>query len=139
MPCSGFVNATVRFGAVFRCRELYGAVRLHFMSYGAVRCGFPISYSKTYGAVRCGFQEGKNPTVCFGAVNRAEPHRTDRKNRTLKNPGKKRGTQTRGCGTGYGKPHQLWLVVQKNGIYGEDVSQHNISPPILRPVVSLLV
>ena len=89
MPYSGFVNATVRFGAVFRCRELYGAVRLYFMSDGAVRCGFPISYSKTYGAVRCGSQEGKNLTVCFGAVNRAEPHRTDMKNRTVKNPVKK--------------------------------------------------
>ena len=40
---------TVRFGAVFRNQE-------------------------SYGAVRCGFEEGKNPTVLFGAVNRAEPH-----------------------------------------------------------------
>ena len=33
---------TVRFGAVFRCPEPYGAVRLYFLSYCAVRCGFPI-------------------------------------------------------------------------------------------------
>ena len=42
VPFPEFVNATVRFGAVFRC-EPYGAVRLYFMPYGAVRCGFPIS------------------------------------------------------------------------------------------------
>ena len=58
-------NLTVRFGVVFRCREPFGAVRLYFMSYGAVRCGF---------------EEGKHPTV-----NRNEPHRTDRKKGTVTN------------------------------------------------------
>ena len=43
---------------------------------------------KTNGAVRGSvLKEGKNPTVRVGAVNRTEPHRTDRKNRTVKNPG----------------------------------------------------
>ena len=56
------VNATVRFGAVFRCHEPYGAVRLYFMSYGAVRFGF---------------EESKKTTARFG--NRSEPHRTDMK------------------------------------------------------------
>ena len=45
---SDVVNPTVRFGAVFR-------------------------YRKTYGAVRFGFEEGKNPTVRFGAVNVKSP------------------------------------------------------------------
>ena len=58
---SDVVNPTVRFGAVFR-------------------------YRKTYGAVLFDFEEGKNPTVRFGAVNHTEPHRTDRKNRTVKKP-----------------------------------------------------
>ena len=40
---SQIINATVGFGAVFRCREHDGAVRLYFMFYGAVRCGFLIS------------------------------------------------------------------------------------------------
>ena len=58
------------------------------MSYDPVRCGFPISSNLRCGAVRCGFQEGKNPTVRCGAVNRTEPPRSDRKNRTVKNPEK---------------------------------------------------
>ena len=92
------VKPSMRFGAVFRCREPYGAVRCYVMSYGPVRCGFLISPNlwcgavrfsrrhKSYGAVRCGFQEGTNPTVRYGAVNRTEPHRTDRNSRTVKNP-----------------------------------------------------
>ena len=59
---------TVRFSAVFRHRK----------TYGAVRCGFPISSNLWCGAVLCGFQEGRNPTgrcgaVRCGAVNRTEP------------------------------------------------------------------
>ena len=82
---SEIVKPTVRFGAVFRCREPYGAVRryVYVLRFGAV-----FGYRQTFGAVRCGFQEGKNPTVRCGAVNRTEPHRTDRKNRTVKNPKK---------------------------------------------------
>ena len=56
-------NATVRFGAVFTC-EPYGALRLYFMY--TVRFGAVFRYRKTYGAVRCGFQEGKNSTVRCG-------------------------------------------------------------------------
>ena len=51
-----------------------------------VRFGAVFQYRKTCGAVRCGFKEGKDPTVRFDAVNHTEPHRTDRKNRTVKNP-----------------------------------------------------
>ena len=76
----------VRFGAVFRCREPYGAVRLCFLSYGAVRCRSVRFSNIVKPSVRFGFEEGKSPTVRFGAVNLTEPHRTDRKNRTLKNP-----------------------------------------------------
>ena len=47
-----------------------------------VRFGAVSQYRKTYGAVLFGFEEGKNPTVRFGAV-----HRTDRKKRTVKKPG----------------------------------------------------
>ena len=36
--------------------------------------------------MRFGFEEGKNPTVQVGAVNRTAPRRTDRKNRTVENP-----------------------------------------------------
>ena len=51
-----------------------------------MRFGAVFQYRETYGAVRFGFEEDKNPTVRFGAVNRIKPHRTDRKNRTVKNP-----------------------------------------------------
>ena len=68
---SDLVNPTVRFG---------------YIVFSTVRFGAVFRYRKTYGAVRCGFQERQNPTVRFGAVNRTEPHRTDRKNRTVKNP-----------------------------------------------------
>ena len=74
---------TVRFGAVFRIRECYGAVptvRFGYILCPTVRFGAFFQYRKTYGAVRCGFEEGKNSTVRFGAVNGIEPHRTDRKN-----------------------------------------------------------
>ena len=84
----------MRFGAVFGCCKSYGAVRCCDISYGAirrgcilcptVRFGAVFQYRKTYGAVRFGLEEGKNPTVRFGAVNHTEPHRTDRKNRTVK-------------------------------------------------------
>ena len=68
---SDVVNPTVRFGYILRPTVRFGAVFQH---------------RKTYGAVRFGFEEGKNLTVRFGAVNRTEPHRTDRTNRTVKNP-----------------------------------------------------
>ena len=71
---SDVVNPTVRFGYILCPTVRFGAV---------------FRYRKTYGAVRFGFEEGKNPTVRFGAVgavDRTEPHRTDRKNRTVKNP-----------------------------------------------------
>ena len=61
---------TVWFGAVLRNRE----------SYGAVRCGLQILEVLRCGSVR--FSDVVNPTVRF--VNRTEPHRTDRKNRTVK-------------------------------------------------------
>ena len=69
---SDVVSSTVRFGATLCPTVRFGAV---------------FRYHQTYGEVRCGFQEGKNPTMRCGAVNRTEPHRTDRKNRTVKNPG----------------------------------------------------
>ena len=61
-----------RSGAVFRCREPYGAVRFYFMSYDAVRSGIlcptvrfgaVVRYRKTYRAVRCAFQAGKYAAV----------------------------------------------------------------------------
>ena len=52
-----------------------------------MRFGAVFGNQESYGAVRFGFEEGKYPTVRFGAVNHADPHRTDRKNRTVKNPG----------------------------------------------------
>ena len=64
------VNHTVRFGYIFCPTVRFGAV---------------FQYRETYGAVRFGFEKGKSPTVRFNAVNRTEPHRTDRKNRTVKN------------------------------------------------------
>ena len=65
------VNPTVRFG---------------YISCPTVRFGVVFQHRKTYGAVRFGFAEGKNPTVRFGAVNRTEPHRTDRKKLHRKEP-----------------------------------------------------
>ena len=59
MRFSGLVNATVRFGAVFKCREPYGAVRLYLCK--TVRFGAVFQYyRKTYGAVRFGLEEGQN-------------------------------------------------------------------------------
>ena len=79
MRFSNVVNPTVQFGYILCLTARFGAV---------------FRYSKTYGAVRFGFEEGKNPTVRFGAVNRTEPHRTDRKNRTKKNPANNQHTST---------------------------------------------
>ena len=56
----------MRFGAVFRYRKSYGAVRCCDISYGAVRC-----CDISYGVVRCGFAKIGNPTVRFGAVFRS--------------------------------------------------------------------
>ena len=67
---SDVVNPTVRFGHILCPTVRFGTV-------------FQYHNRRTYGAVRFGFEEGKNPTVRFGAV---EPHRTDRKYRTVKNP-----------------------------------------------------
>ena len=87
------VVPTVRFGAVLRNRDSYGAVRCRFESKKILRCGL-VRFSKivnatvrfgvfiyptvrfgavfgnqeSYGAVRCSFEEGNNPTVLFGAV-----------------------------------------------------------------------
>ena len=69
---SDIVKPTVRFGDILCLTVRFGAV-------------FP--YCKTYGAV-CSIEEGENPAVPFGAVNRIEPHRTDKKKRTVKNPEK---------------------------------------------------
>ena len=49
MQFSKIVNASVRFGAVFRYAESYGAVRCCDNSYGAVRCGSPLN-GLNYGA-----------------------------------------------------------------------------------------
>ena len=73
----------MRFGAVLETRKSNGAVR--FFVNPTVRFGAVFLFRKIYGAVRCGL--GKNPTVRCGAVNRTETHQTDRKNRTVKNPG----------------------------------------------------
>ena len=74
---SHVVNPTVRFGYVL---------------YPTVRFGGVFQCHETYVAVRCGFEQGKNRTVRFGAVirtePRTEPHRTDKKTRTVKKPGK---------------------------------------------------
>ena len=69
MRFSKIRNATVRFGAVFKDRKCYGAVRCAFRyceSYAAARfC------DKSYDAVRCGsvrFSDMVNPTVRFDFV-----------------------------------------------------------------------
>ena len=64
---------SVRFGAVFKCREPYGAVRLYCISYGAVRCGFPISSNLRCGAVRSSRGQKSCGAVRCGADNRTEP------------------------------------------------------------------
>ena len=93
----------MRFGAVFRIRECYGAVRCGFRMSWTLRCG-----SVTFDVLRCGsvrFSNIVKATVRCGSVlqrakilrcgsvrstapNRDEPHRTDRKKRTVKNPAK---------------------------------------------------
>ena len=77
---SDVVNPTVRFGYILYPTARFCAVFRH---------------RQTHGAVRCGFQEGKNPTVRYGADNRTEPLRTDRKNRTVKNPEKYKNSNIR--------------------------------------------
>ena len=62
------IYPTVRFCAVFRIRECYGAVRCGFQMSWNLRCGSVIFYVLRCGSVRFGFEEGKNPTV-----NRTEP------------------------------------------------------------------
>ena len=78
---SEFVNATVRFGAVFRCREPYGAVRLFYV----LRCGSARFSNIVKPTVRCGSVLKRAKILRCGSV-RFEPHRTDRKKRTVKNP-----------------------------------------------------
>ena len=79
---------TVRFGSVLGHQESRGAVRFPDSGNPTVRFGvvvFPtlqfgalLKNREGYGAVRRGFQEGKNPTVRCGAVNRTDLHRNDR-------------------------------------------------------------
>ena len=61
---SEVVNPTVRFGYILCPTVRFGAVFRYIVKH-AVRCGADL--------------EGKIPTVRCGAVNRTEPHRTDRK------------------------------------------------------------
>ena len=70
---SDSVQATVRFGAVFINRKYYGAVR----------CGLQMSVTLRCGSAR--FSNVVKPTVDLTASNRAKPHQTDRKNRTVNN------------------------------------------------------
>ena len=83
----------------FRNREAYGAVRCGFQPYGAVRCYFMSWRSVRFsdivkpavrcGAVRCGAVRCgavRCGAVRCGMVRCGYPHRTDRKNRTVKNP-----------------------------------------------------
>ena len=53
--------------------------------YPTVRFGAVFVSEESFGAVRYGFEEGESTTVRFGAVAHAEPHRTDRKDRVVKN------------------------------------------------------
>ena len=55
--------------------------------YRTVRFGAGFRNQESYGEMRFGFEEGQNPTVRFGAVSRPDPHRIDRKNRTVGKPG----------------------------------------------------
>ena len=57
---SDVVNPTVRFGHILCPTVRFGTV-------------FQYHNRRTYGAVRFGFEEGKNPTVRFGAVNVKSP------------------------------------------------------------------
>ena len=60
-------NLTVRFGAVFRYCNSFGAVRCGAVTYPTVRFGAVLKNRKSYGgSVR--FSEIRNPTVRFGAV-----------------------------------------------------------------------
>ena len=52
-----------------------------------MRIGAVFLFRKTYVAVPCSFPGGKYHPVRCGGVNRTEPHQTDRKSRSVKNPG----------------------------------------------------
>ena len=69
---SEIVNATARFGAVYRCREPYGAVRLYLMSYGTGRCGFQIVKC----TVRCCSVLKRAEIRRLGSVHLTAPNRT---------------------------------------------------------------
>ena len=95
---------TVRFCAVFGCSTSYGAIWCCDISYSAVRCGFQMNSTvrfgnvlsptvrfsavfqnrKTHGAVRCDLKRAK--ILRCGLVRLTARNRTDRKNRTVKNP-----------------------------------------------------
>ena len=79
MRFSQVVKPTVRFGAVFRCREPYGPVRYVLQS-GSVRFSDIV---QKYDAMPCGCGERKHRAVRCVAVNRNEPHKTERKNSTV--------------------------------------------------------
>ena len=81
--CHHILRCGVRFFFVDNPTVRCGAVRF-LLFYGTARCGFFLSRILRCGAVRCGFVRGK--IVRCGAVrlNRTTPHRTIRKNRTLK-------------------------------------------------------
>ena len=93
---SGIGNPTVRFGAVMYPTARFGAVRCGFQMSWTLRCGSIIFYILRCGSVR--FSDIVKPTVRCGAVFKrakilrcgavrcGQPHRTDRKNRTVKNP-----------------------------------------------------
>ena len=83
-------NLTVRFGAIFKYWKSYGAVPCCDISYGAVRCGSVRFSDIVKPTVRCDAVFKRAKILRCGAVNRTEPHRTDRKNRTVKNPDKYR-------------------------------------------------
>ena len=85
--CCDISYGAVRFGfqksGMLRCRSVWFSdavnptVRFGYISCPKVRFGAVFQHRKTYGAVRFGFEEGKNPSVRFGAApNRIEPHRT---------------------------------------------------------------
>lgn len=67
---SDVVNPTMRFGYILRPTVRFGAL---------------CRYRNTCGAVQCGFHEGTHSRAQCGGVNRTEPYRADRTNRTVKN------------------------------------------------------
>ena len=88
----------MRFGAVFRNRKTYGAVRCGFsdvvnptVRYGldgisTVRFGAVFRYRRTYGAVSKRAQLQRCGAVRLTASNRTEPHRTVRKKTQREKP-----------------------------------------------------